>query len=53
MKIVDIEPIIKKYKNNQYFSGCYYLREFDEGYDTGVLSVIMDLEKAPEIKIGE
>lgn len=46
MKIIDVTPIIKKYKDYESFTGY---PEFDEGYDTGVLSVVTEFEDAPEI----
>ena len=46
MKLIDVTPIIKKYKDYESFTGY---PEFDEGYDTGVLSVVTELEDTPEI----
>ena len=46
MKLIDANPIIEKYTNYEYFSGY---EDFDEGVETGVLSVIDELENASEI----
>ena len=46
MKLIDVEPIIEKYKDYEYFSGY---KDFDEGVEAGVLSVIDELENASEI----
>lgn len=48
MKLVDIEPIINKFKNYECFTGH---PEYDDGQEAGVLNVLIDLENAPEIKI--
>lgn len=46
MKLIDVEPIIEKYKDYECFSGY---EDFDEGVETGVLSVVNELENASEI----
>ena len=46
MKLIDAIPIIEKYKNYEYFSGY---EDFDDGVETGVLSIIDELENASEI----
>lgn len=46
MRLTDINPIIEKYKDYEYFSGH---EDFDEGVEAGVLSVIDELENASEI----
>lgn len=46
MKLIDVDPIIKEYINYKYFSGY---KDFDEGVEAGVLSIIDKLKNAPEI----
>lgn len=46
MKLIDINPIIKKYKDYEYFSGY---EDFDKGVEARILSVIDELDNASEI----
>lgn len=46
MKLINVDPIIEKYKDYEYFSGY---EDFDDGVEAGVLSVVEELENASEI----
>jgi hypothetical protein len=43
-RIVDIEEVLKKHEDYQYFTGY---REYDEGVETGVLHMVDELESLP------
>ena len=46
MKLIDVEPIIEKYKDYEYFSGY---KDFDDGVEAGVLTIVDELENVSEI----
>lgn len=46
MKLIDVEPLIKKLEENNSFT---FNQDYDDGYDTGILDAIIELETAPEI----
>ena len=46
-RIVDIEEVLKKHTDYEYFTGHY---EYDDGVETGVLHMVDELENLP-IKI--
>lgn len=47
MKLINIEPIIKKLEEDKSFTFC---QDYDDGYDTGILASIIELEGVPKIE---
>lgn len=46
MRLIDAEPIIKKLEENNSFTSS---RDYDDGYDTGIVAAIIELENATNI----